>query len=84
MVAGLIARVPIKWPSVVSAMFRSFETVSVSQEAFSVECSMPNSATSKVYNKSAGFLVAIVVRSFSPACRSADEQRKSPTRRTAK
>lgn len=33
MVSSLIARIPIKWPSAVRAMFKSYETVSNSQEA---------------------------------------------------
>lgn len=61
------ARIPIKWPGSLRSMFRATETVSSSQEVFSLDCSLEDSGISKVYNKATGNLVAIVVVPLVPA-----------------
>lgn len=61
MVCSLSARLPIRWPDSVLVLFRAMDAISQSQEVFSVDCSLSDTVTSKVYLKASAYLIAIVV-----------------------
>lgn len=58
----MAARLPILWPESIRELFKALDAMASSQEVFSVDCSISEGATSKVFLKSAAYLVAIVVR----------------------
>jgi hypothetical protein len=58
----MAARLPIKWPESIREMFKALDALASSQEVFSVDCSISEGATSKVFLKATAYLVLIVVR----------------------